>query len=152
MPELEDRIINVVEKTVGTICVVSMVVVLFLQVFTRYVLRNPLYWSEELARIILIWSVFLGAVFSFRSGTHMRIDILMKKLPMRLRMAVNLISKTIVTVFSVVLVIHGSIFSSKMMRIIAPATKIPTGIIYLVLPIFACLTVIIVWIHPTREL
>ncbi len=152
MPELEDRIINVVEKIVGTICVVSMVVVLFLQVFTRYVLRNPLYWSEELARIILIWSVFLGAVFSFRSGTHMRIDILMKKLPMRLRMAVNLVSKTIVTVFSVVLVIHGSILSSKMMRIIAPATKIPTGIIYLVLPIFACLTVIIVWIHPTREL
>ena len=152
MPELEDRIINVVEKIVGTICVVSMVVVLFLQVFTRYVLRNPLYWSEELARIILIWSVFLGAVFSFRSGTHMRIDILMKKLPMRLRMAVNLVSKTIVTVFSVVLVIHGSIFSSKMMRIIAPATKIPTGIIYLVLPIFACLTVIIIWIHPTREL
>lgn len=152
MPELEDRIINVVEKIVATICVVSMVVVLFLQVFTRYVLRNPLYWSEELARIILIWSVFLGAVFSFRSGTHMRIDILMKKLPMRLRMAVNLISKTIVTVFSVVLVIHGSIFSSKMMRIIAPATKIPTGIIYLVLPIFACLTVIIVWIHPSREL
>jgi TRAP-type C4-dicarboxylate transport system permease small subunit len=152
MPGFEDRIINVIEKIVATICVVSMVVVLFLQVFTRYVLRNPLYWSEELARIILIWSVFLGAVFSFRSGTHMRIDILMKKLPMRLRMAVNLVSKTIVTVFSVVLVIHGSIFSSKMMRIIAPATKIPTGIIYLVLPIFACLTVIIVWIHPAREL
>ena len=152
MPELQDRIINVAEKITATVCVVSMVVVLFLQVFTRYVLRNPLYWSEELARIILIWSVFLGAVFSFRAGTHMRIDILMKRLPLRLRMVVNLTSKTIVTVFSVVLVVHGLIFSGKMMRIIAPATKIPTGIIYLVLPIFACLTVIIVWIHPSREL
>jgi len=152
MPGLDERIFNVLERIVATICVVSMVVVLFLQVFTRYVLRAPLYWSEELARIILIWSVFLGADFSFRSGTHMRIDILSKKLPIGLRMAANMISKTTVTVFSVVLIVHGLIFSNKMMRIIAPATRIPLGIIYLIIPIFAFLTVIIIWIHPTREL
>ena len=152
MPRLEERIINVFEKLVATICVVSMVVVLFLQVFTRYVLKVPLYWSEELARIILIWSVFLGADLAFRAGTHMRIDILSRKLPKSFRMVSNMIAKTTVTAFSVVLVVHGWDLSKKMMRIIAPATAIPIGLIDLILPIFALLTIIIVWMHPTREL
>jgi len=152
VPKLEDRIINVLEKIVATICVVSMVVVLFLQVFTRYVLRAPLYWSEELARIILIWSVFLGADLSFRSGTHMRINILSKKLPKPLRMVSNIIAKITVTAFSVVLIFHGLSLSKRMMRIIAPATGIPIGLVDLIIPIFAFLTIIIVWMHPTREL
>ena len=152
MPKLEDRIINVLEKIVATICVVSMVVVLFLQVFTRYVLRAPLYWSEELARIILIWSVFLGADLSFRSGTHMRINILSKKLPKPLRMVSNIIAKITVTAFSVVLIFHGLSLSKRMMRIIAPATGIPIGLVDLIIPIFAFLTIIIIWMHPTREL
>ena len=152
MPKLEDRIINVLEKIVATICVVSMVVVLFLQVFTRYVLRAPLYWSEELARIILIWSVFLGADLSFRSGTHMRINILSKKLPKPLRMVSNIIAKITVTAFSAVLIFHGLSLSKRMMRIIAPATGIPIGLVDLIIPIFAFLTIIIIWMHPTREL
>jgi len=152
MPKLEDRIINVLEKIVATICVVSMVVVLFLQVFTRYVLRAPLYWSEELARIILIWSVFLGADLSFRSGTHMRINILSKKLPKPLRMVSNIIAKITVTAFSAVLIFHGLSLSTRMMRIIAPATGIPIGLVDLIIPIFAFLTIIIIWMHPTREL
>ena len=152
MDRLEERIINIFEKLVATICVVSMVFVLFLQVFTRYVLKVPLYWSEELARIILIWSVFLGANLAFRAGTHMRIDILSRKLPKSFRMVSNMIAKTTVTAFSVVLVVHGWDLSRKMMRIIAPATGIPVGLIDLILPIFALLTIIIVWMHPYREL
>jgi TRAP-type C4-dicarboxylate transport system permease small subunit len=152
MDRLEERIFNIFEKLVATICVVSMVFVLFLQVFTRYVLKVPLYWSEELARIILIWSVFLGANLAFRAGTHMRIDILSRKLPKSFRMVSNMIAKTTVTAFSVVLVVHGWDLSRKMMRIIAPATGIPVGLIDLILPIFALLTIIIVWMHPYREL
>jgi TRAP-type C4-dicarboxylate transport system permease small subunit len=152
MDRLEERIFNIFEKLVATICVVSMVFVLFLQVFTRYVLKVPLYWSEELARIILIWSVFLGANLAFRAGTHMRIDILSRKLPKSFRMVSNMIAKTTVTAFSVVLVVHGWDLSRKMMRIIAPATGIPVGLIDLILPIFALLTIIIVWMHPYKEL
>ena len=152
MAGLEERIFSIFDKIVATICVVSMVLVLFLQVFTRYVLRLPLYWSEELARIILIWSVFLGANLAFRAGTHMRIDILSKNLPKSLRFVSNLIIKITVTGFSVVLVVYGWDLSKKMMRIIAPATGIPVGLIDLILPIFALLTIITLWMHPAREL
>jgi TRAP-type C4-dicarboxylate transport system permease small subunit len=152
MAGIEERIFEIFDKIVATTCVVSMVVVLFLQVFARYVLRLPLSWSEELARIILIWSVFLGANLAFRAGTHMRIDVLPKKLPKSLRLVSNLIVKITVTAFSVVLVVYGWDLSKKMMHIIAPATGIPVGLIDLILPLFALLTIITIWMHPTREL
>ena len=37
-----------------------IIVCVSLQVFFRYVLNDPLTWSEELARFSFMWMVFLG--------------------------------------------------------------------------------------------
>lgn len=38
----------------------TMSVVVAVQVFFRYALNHSLFWSEELARYILVWLTFLG--------------------------------------------------------------------------------------------
>ena len=38
----------------------TIVILTLVQVFARYVLNSPLLWSEELARLLLVWVVFLG--------------------------------------------------------------------------------------------
>jgi TRAP-type C4-dicarboxylate transport system permease small subunit len=44
-----------------------LMLVLF-QVVTRYILRNPPAWTEELARYCMVWGGMLGATVAFKGG------------------------------------------------------------------------------------
>ena len=47
------------------------------QVFVRYVLQRPLFlWSEEVARFLLIWMVFLGIGVGVKNDAHFAMDVL----------------------------------------------------------------------------
>ena len=52
------------------------VLILLAGVISRYVFRNPLVWSDELAAILFLWLAMLGAVVAFRRGEHMRMSTL----------------------------------------------------------------------------
>ena len=49
--------------------VVAMVVLIGIQVFARYVLRDPPGWTEEGARYAMVWAGLLGATLAFRRRT-----------------------------------------------------------------------------------
>ena len=63
----------------------AIATVVFLQVFTRYVLAYPWGWPEELARILFVWVALLGAVLALRRAGHFSIDALSGALPVPLR-------------------------------------------------------------------
>lgn len=48
---------------------VGMVGVIMLQVVSRYGLRQPPGWTEELARYLMVWGGLLGAASAFRRAT-----------------------------------------------------------------------------------
>ena len=58
--------------------VLADIVVLFAGVFSRFVLHNPLVWSDELASILFLWLAMLGAVIALRRGEHMRMTALVE--------------------------------------------------------------------------
>jgi tripartite ATP-independent transporter DctM subunit len=60
--------------------VLADIVVLFAGVFSRFVLHNPLVWSDELASILFLWLAMLGAVTALRRGEHMRMTALVSRL------------------------------------------------------------------------
>jgi TRAP-type C4-dicarboxylate transport system permease small subunit len=49
------------EKGAAIFLLVVVVTVLAAQVIARYIFRAPISWSEEVARLALIWRPFLGA-------------------------------------------------------------------------------------------
>lgn len=59
-------------------------VTVLLQFVTRYALNDSAAWTEEIARYLLIGTVFLGAVAGVRSADHIRVDLLYRYLPERL--------------------------------------------------------------------
>lgn len=59
----------------------AMVVLVFLQFFTRYALNNSLAWTEELATNCLIALVFIGASTCVRKDRHIQVDLLYRYLP-----------------------------------------------------------------------
>ena len=50
-----------------------------MQVLSRFVINQPLTWSEVLIRILIIWMVMLGAVLAFREGAQISLDFLFRK-------------------------------------------------------------------------
>ncbi len=50
-------------------------------VFFRYVLNDPLIWTEETIVLLFTWMLFVGLASAFRARMHIRIDALLLALP-----------------------------------------------------------------------
>ncbi|MFO1112047.1 MAG: TRAP transporter large permease subunit [Bradyrhizobium sp.] len=78
-PPRHRALLNSVERALGllveipaALLVAAEIVILFAGVIARYVLHQPLIWSDELASILFLWLAMLGAAVAFRRGEHMR--------------------------------------------------------------------------------
>jgi TRAP-type C4-dicarboxylate transport system permease small subunit len=63
-----------------------------LTVFFRYILNDPLTWTEEVIVTIFAWMLFIGFSSGFHQRMHIRIDALLLALPMRGRAALGVIA------------------------------------------------------------
>jgi TRAP-type C4-dicarboxylate transport system permease small subunit len=59
----------------------ALLIAVFLQFFTRYVLNNSIAWSEEVARYLLVLLGFVGSVTAFRRDQHISVRVLVDALP-----------------------------------------------------------------------
>jgi TRAP-type C4-dicarboxylate transport system permease small subunit len=60
----------------AALLVLAEIIVLLAGVTSRYLLRAPLVWSDELASMLFLWLAMLGAVIALRRGEHMRMTAL----------------------------------------------------------------------------
>ena len=77
------KIINILDtilKNVLVLLMVALVTAVSWQVISRYGFSTPSSWTEEVARFLLIWIGVLGAAWAFRTGVHLGLDVLPKKL------------------------------------------------------------------------
>lgn len=58
--------------------------VVFYQFFTRYVLNDSAAWTEEIARYLLIATVFTGATIGVIKNNHIHVDFFYRYMPPRL--------------------------------------------------------------------
>lgn len=65
-----------VEKVIMVIFFLAMMVIMFVQVFARYVLHSPLAWTEEVMRFSFILSSFFGAAVCTHEHKHVVINFL----------------------------------------------------------------------------
>ena len=98
-----------------------IIVCVVLQVFYRYVLNNPLIWSEELAKLAFIWMIFLGLCLAERERVHIVVDFFVDRMPA----LVQNILRVMIDVFSIIILTTicyyaiGFIGMQKYMRSVA---------------------------------
>src|SRR3982074_2761814 len=69
-------------ETIAVILLVTLLTaVTFAQVITRYVMNDPLIWSEEAARYLFVWVSMIGAALALREGGHFGLDLLIRPMP-----------------------------------------------------------------------
>lgn len=108
-----------------------LVAVTTYQVFGRYILNKTPVWSEELAKIILVWLTFLGAAIAFGKGTHLKIDLLEKILSRRVSLIFNLIVDILIIFFLAIMCIYCYEFMVQISGRTTPAMRIPSSVSYL---------------------
>ena len=91
----------------------ALFVVVFVQLFARYVLNNSPGWTEEIARYLLIGVTFVGSVMAMRKGTHIAVEALFKYLSRPMRHAVLLVVDLSVALFCIFLAITAAQLSLR---------------------------------------
>ncbi len=117
----------------------TMAAIVLLQVFCRYVLNSSLFWSEELARYLMVWLTFLGASSGYYRGIHPSIDLLTVRLPHTLHKASRIAVHLISMVLFVVMIYYGIRFAYFIRLQISPALALPKWLIFSVIPMSGCL-------------
>jgi TRAP-type C4-dicarboxylate transport system permease small subunit len=77
------RAIGTVERVLGVLLIANIVVNIGAQVFSRYLLGQPLVWVEELAVYSFIWATFIGASLGLKELRHIRIESFVGRLAPR---------------------------------------------------------------------
>jgi tripartite ATP-independent transporter DctM subunit len=120
-----DRILDRLIEGAAAFLVVIEVVILFAGVVWRYVLDLPLVWAGELAAILFLWLVSLGAVIALRRSEHMRMTFFVSMLSLSARRYVARISAMIVALFTVAVLVPGIGFTIQQQAILTPTLQIP---------------------------
>ena len=76
LPQLDNTLLRLIELAVAALIAVETVVLLA-GVIARYVFLRPLIWSDDLASLLFMWLIMLGAVLALRRGAHMRLTVLL---------------------------------------------------------------------------
>jgi TRAP-type C4-dicarboxylate transport system permease small subunit len=97
---------NLIEA-VSALTVVALTVIVFLQVFNRFVLKTPLAWSEDLAMLLFQWVVFLGAAIGVKRLRHFGIELVVRHLPARIRRGVELLTPLVMAIVALVMIFQG---------------------------------------------
>jgi TRAP-type C4-dicarboxylate transport system permease small subunit len=108
------RTSDVVEKITAVPLMIigaSMVLVVLVGTFWRYVLNDPILWTEEAARYLMIWMALGGASISIKRREHVGIRLIVQRLPIWLQKLIQLISSALIAYFLYVLIREGWILA-----------------------------------------
>ncbi len=89
------------------ILLAGLVAVVFLQVASRFLLKIPIEWSEELARFLFIWFCWLGSSYATLKFHHIRITAQLRLLPPRVARLVVIAGDVVWVVFNLFVVVAG---------------------------------------------
>lgn len=136
---------NIVE-VMAAILVVSLAVVVFLQVFNRYVLKSPLAWSEDLAMLLFQWVVFLGAAIGVKRMRHFGIELVVRNLPEKIRRVIEYTIPVFVGIVALIMITEGLELLSFNRARIYSSMNLSYTLAYLPIPVSGCLMIIyLIW-------
>jgi TRAP-type C4-dicarboxylate transport system permease small subunit len=108
----------------------GMIALVLFNVILRYFFNSGITWSEELARFLFFWLIFLGAIGAMRDNSHLGVDTVIKRLSPRAQKLAYIVGQILMLITMIILV-KGS-FDLTMINLgsKASATNLPLSFIY----------------------
>ncbi len=114
-----------------------MVALIFWQVLGRYIFQSAPSWTEEAARYIHVFQVWIGAGYAIKLREHIRVSAFIDLFHGTIRKVLEFTATVIWFVLAVILAILGTSLVLKSMQNgqVSPAIQIPFWIPFLAIPI-----------------
>jgi TRAP-type C4-dicarboxylate transport system permease small subunit len=129
----DDQLVRL-ERAVIFGLMIFLVVILTLQVLSRYVFDAPLDYTEEASRFGLIWLVFIGSAYAAYLNEHFVVRLLVDRIRFPGRTAYLILVDVVVILFFVGLIYYGAKLAWRNPRV-EPALGLSMGWAYLAIPV-----------------
>lgn len=116
--------INKLVYSVTALLLLFMVGNVFLGVIFRYVLHSALFWTEELARYMMIWCAYLAMGMVVRDEENVNVAFAVNLLPVKARRVIKVLVHLVVGIFLAIM-FWGSVKHMRILRLqTSPALRI----------------------------
>lgn len=132
-------------KFLIVVLLTSIVLVVSIQVFSRFVLGSSSSITEELARFLLIWIGLFGGAYGYHTNAHLGLDIVTNTLKAAPKLLVSMLAHALIMGFAIVVMVVGGI---SLVRLtldpvqISAAMQIKMAYVYLAIPVSGMLIVL----------
>lgn len=123
-----DAIITAVTLTLATIIV-------NLNVLMRYFLSRPLFWGEEVATGLFVWTVFIGSAYAYRKHAHLGVDILVNALPAKIRSVVKVLMDILELLVLIMLTYVSSLYVYNTLDKLSNTLRVPSWYVSVAVPL-----------------
>lgn len=149
-----DKLLKGVRSVLYGFSVVAMsvmLVIIFAQVVTRYLFNYTPEWSEELARFLFVWVVFLGSALIMGESGHLAVQFLPDKFKgTALGTVLDVVINVCGYVFIGLLLTQGWKMTSIMTFQRAPGLDIPMSWVYVIIPVSCVLMLLYLFRETLR--
>ena len=105
------------------------------QVFWRWILHDPIVWSEELIQLTYVWICYLGWTIAERKDSHIRITAVSNMLPTGVQKYLQIFNHILCIVFSVLIVYFGIQLVGAGLKRTAVSFPLNYAVVYVMGPI-----------------
>lgn len=147
---------RILDRTLDWLTLLLLTILLLVvgaQIFARYVLNHSLFWSEELARYLFIYLVFVGSAIVLRRNGHIQVSFFVEQLPPGGRRAAAILSDLLLLGFTGIVLIQSVRLAAMVWTVPTAAMLVPWTLVYLgiVLGMGAMLVAVLhsLWSHLT---
>ena len=125
-------------------CVLAIALLVSTSIFFRYVLNNSITWSEEIAKYLMVWMVFVGAPVAMVQSRHIAIEIFPNLFRPRIRASIFLIVNLLIVMTMAFWTYRGFTYTvGGMSQVMSSFDKIPLGVVFASIPFGSCIMMII---------
>lgn len=121
----------------GVLILISMLVVTY-GVLLRYVLGVSTVWQLELSTYLLMFAAFVGGAYGLKHGDHVKIDVLVDRLPEKTQLYARLLASVLGFLFIVVVGLIAYVLwwgTAESGRTSGTAWNVPLTYPYLIVPL-----------------
>ena len=115
---------------VSALCLCGQVIIISIAVIGRYIFSYTPTWSEEIARVLMVWMSFLTASMAIKDNSHVRISVFDKFFGEKALKIRDIIFSICNIAFSLMLFWEGSKLVIQTSRTKLPGSGISSGILY----------------------
>ena len=124
------------------ICMVILTIIVFIDVILRYIFKQGFSWTQEVATLMLVWFSLIGMAIGVLEKIHIGIEMFTARLPKKAISVLESVNHILIAVFGGAMIYYGLTIMNMTKLSTMPATKMPSAVLYIILPLSGVLVVV----------